>query len=617
MTVCSRCASLSLRITWLLLVAPFIVISCVLSVFAGELEKHGLRIARYAEAEETAGVTLDAEAKDNEAVADTDLAEATVLQDDAAEHAERVSALEADASEKAGVVGEDSVAAAENAGEAAAVQEVPGVDAAADAVKSVEVAGELSTAAGAAGSIMKDEVAAAREGAEAVLARREAQDKDTEAVAAQESAAGEETAAKTAEGEAYASVVAAALYFAVAEAARLVAFILDLPVVLFVGWRWAWPFVATWVAGVWSVLVSLTASVAGHGSMTWRVPVAGGVRKSCLGIFLMALLLDPWCYCILTAAAVESSSLLNAQHLASQFSKVSGAHAGRRLEDLEAIDLVAPSHQNTTASHLPTPIPLLDQSGTLFYDSFAVAAYTAQHWAKGFMGLAQRPLLFVIALDVLSGAVAVACALGWRKCHFSNLWVELRTAMLRWSSLVSMLVALWIVSIIFAVELRSTVEHMQVRKFAAPSMPEWSACFCVMCCCIGAWHAVETAQASDVDADATKQRLAEPLLPTKTSTNGRSSQRTAKPVLTAASTGVLAALAAAFEAVECPVSVWAMGSAVRNLTRCWPLLLLAPWSVLLDKVPMSADTRANIIAAALAIGTMLLVGALCFCKGKR
>eukprot|EP00971_Amphidinium_carterae_P040487 794738-Amphidinium_carterae.1 len=462
---------------------------------------------------------------------------------------------------------------------------------------------------------MEDEVAAAREGAEAVLERKQAQSKDAGAVAAQEGAAGEETAAKAAEGEAYASAVGAAFYFAVAEAVRVVAFVLDLPIMLFVGWRWAWPFVSSWVAAMWSVLVGLLSTVAGLNSRCWRADVAAGARKSCLGLFLMVWLLDPWCYCILTAAAVESSSMVNAEQLASLFSKVSSGLARRRLvEVLGPVSLATVGHNSTA----PASLPLLDPNGTIVHDSLAAAVYSAQHWTKGFVGLVHGPLLAVILLDVIVGALAVLCTLEWHHFHLSSLWAEFRASILRWAQLVSTLVALWIASIMFALELRPTVEHMQVRKLHAPSLPVWSACFCVICSCIAAWHAVEMLRASGNGAGGTPQKLTEPLLPMQSkSSNGCGVEGMAKPLLTVASTGVVATLGAAFEAVECPVSVWAIGSAMRNFLRCWPLLLIAPWTVLLEKMPMSAETRANIIAVALAIGTLVLMTALCLCKGKR
>jgi len=628
-----------MRLTWLLVVLPFLLAATLLSLFAGELEKRGLRNARYAAAEETSGATLEAEAKDNEAAAGSDLSEASALQGEAAKDADEVAALEADAGEKAGVVGEDGVAAAESAGEAAAVEEVPGVNAVADAVKGVEAMGELSTAAGAAASIMKDETAAAREGAEGVIAKREAAEKESEAAAAQESAAAEEAAADTAEAAGYESAIGAAVYFAVAEVVRLLALLLEVPMLLGIAARWAQPYVAA-LATTFTTLFSSIAGKAGSQPVQHqlRLGMASGLRKYGLCLLFCAFLLDAWCASISTAAALERASIVSVSEVSAQISDATGqvAHAvaGRRLMDMPSVDpsfvsvalAAEPGDGNSTAKgvarHAHVPGPLLHGQWAMLSSGVSAAFNCTLQWGKALTGCAKQPLVFLMLADAVLGVLAATYLLGWRHLRLSHILRDVKDACRRWLSIITTVCSLWLLTMLLAVELQPHLESLKVQQYSTICWPlVWSATG-VATAAWALWHAWEAHRRPQTEDHGTaaalfhpQQKLTEPLLPTGISPSKE--QRLSTGAVHAVAGSLVGAASVAVEALESPISAWAIGSSARNVKRCWPLLLLCPWQTIIDEAPMLLPSRESLVAVALFFATLACAVGSCVCKGNQ
>eukprot|EP00403_Amphidinium_massartii_P034051 CAMPEP_0178449184 /NCGR_PEP_ID=MMETSP0689_2-20121128/42396_1 /TAXON_ID=160604 /ORGANISM="Amphidinium massartii, Strain CS-259" /LENGTH=636 /DNA_ID=CAMNT_0020074447 /DNA_START=54 /DNA_END=1962 /DNA_ORIENTATION=+ len=613
---------LSLRGAWLTLILPLLLAASLLTLSASVLEKRGVSSARFAAEDEVAGLALEDRARENEAAADADAGEAAALQRQAAEHAERAETLQADVAEKEAVVEEEEVAAAESAGEAGAVEEVPGVDVIADAVKGAETVSELSSAAAAGVSILKDEAAAAREGSEAALEKSEASELREEGAGAQGRAAAEEAASKAEEASASDAAIGAAVYFSIAEVLRFGALVLEVPILLGIALRWVHPY----VSGVAGCAFGAAAPSAAKNAPAWRREVAAAAaRKSVLAALLFALVADAWCYSILTAAAVERAAMFNVGDVSGQLSALTGGSPRRLMEE------AALSSSFAEASSSP-PLAASNSSGThhhpasrtgtgdeatwagMFYSEASHGIISACRWSQAFALCASKPLLCLMAADGMLGVFLVTAMVLRRRASKSHLVLEVRQSYRRWVSICVGTFSFWVLSLLLASEIQPFVEGLQARQYSMSAVPGWWLCGVLITACAAVWHVCEqTARPAnamnDADHDDISQqhhderrgyaRLTEPLLPTSAGAAADATLSASASVLLALVGVAQAACSVGLKSLENPVSAWALGSAVRNMRSCWPLLMLCPWQILLEEMQITSAASYLLIAIGL------------------
>eukprot|EP00427_Karlodinium_veneficum_P011918 CAMPEP_0169097516 /NCGR_PEP_ID=MMETSP1015-20121227/19561_1 /TAXON_ID=342587 /ORGANISM="Karlodinium micrum, Strain CCMP2283" /LENGTH=561 /DNA_ID=CAMNT_0009158327 /DNA_START=55 /DNA_END=1737 /DNA_ORIENTATION=+ len=446
------CCSQLLRLGFVVVAAPLLFTGTVFHQISHRLQLSGFNNAEYATAELVTATALDRQAKQSTAQAEEDQALVTELEADATRHGEEVGANEAVAGEQAAAVGGDELTAAGEAGTAAAVEAVPGVNVAADVAEGTAIAGEEVSAVGSAFNALKSEAFALEEGGQATADANLAAEKEAEADSLTVAATVEEGASVASKRQAAKSAVLAGGFFVEAFVCQLVAAVFQLPVVVLL---------ATKKLSTLSVGACGAGACVGTSSASWIVSRLSLVAT--VGSFVAI----PWASTVLVASGGPD--------LMSEVEAVTGSGGSSRSlkakhnepSFLNGLNPFAKPNTATTTVRITTPEPPTRETHleTVIVATGAVLKHFAK-WARPvLMDIGVVSLAFAVAGFAFSAGKHVPSVRKGALSHRIAAGKVLRDVIDHWLWGFAILVALWILSITMAKELQPFARHVQHVRF--------------------------------------------------------------------------------------------------------------------------------------------------------
>jgi hypothetical protein len=583
------CCSKLLRVGYLVLAAPLLLAGTLFHQLGCHLQQSGIRSSEYAAAEWTAAAGLDRQAKQSLATASEDQGLVADMEADVTRHGEAVSANEAAAGEQASVVGEEETAAAAEAGTAAVVQEVPGVNVAADVTEGSAIAGQEATAFGAAVAAVKNEGLALEEGAQASADSGLATEKEVEAESLTAAATTEETASVASKRAAVESTAAAGGFFVEAFFCQLISAVFQLPVLVALFSKWSVGMAGSACIGCADAgILSSSLGAKGLLSVSWMA------SRLSLVATLSSLLISPWSSTVL--AAGSSGGLVSevgfATGLKADARMLAGNSAHKAKHDepsfLNGLNPFARPNLATTTVIPTTPAPPHQETRwEALLSAASITVNSIVHWAW--------PVLVDVGLISAVFAVAGFAFGAGRHGVKRGSWNILRTTLDHWFWGFGLLLAVWVLSIIMASELQpfaKNAQSMQIGSFPIT-------CFAVVCFLSHNFHGhVVSRKESQVSGAVPGGSLEESrrLLTNRDSDRSSTtdSERTSRgadveaadtldsgkvaPVVGAISCSIIAAIfELGLQSFEGPLNAWALGGSWKTALLCSSLLANAPW----------------------------------------
>lgn len=587
------CCTRVLRAGFLVLAAPLLLTGTLFHHVGNKLQQNGMRDAEYATGEWAASGALQKAATESVAQSAEDEAIASDLEADVSRNGEEAGASEATADEAATVVGESEGTAATEAGTALVVQEVPGVNVAADATEGAAIIGQEATAAVAAAAWLKNKGLAAVSTAQAAADGGLATEKTAEATALQASAATEEAASVTAREEAAKTSLLAAPFFLEAALCQLLSVVVQAPVAIMLLAKWS----ATTIAAPCS---TACISVGGMGEKGPLFAASWMASRVSLTAVVASFVAAPWAATVL-AASVRGETLFSeagsaagnvvqlvptsrtARLLLGQHKKAAEPHW------LNGLNPFGHDFETTTVNPTTIPPPIQEERWEMLTGAARLTMEPMLRWTG--------PVLVDVGLiSSLFGAATLATGLGrhtpavkqGRLSHHAAFLVASRDALSCWLWGLMLLIAVWILSIILASELRPVAEHVQSFHVA----PLVCGIFAMLCLIVHLLHGYAQSSVAE-DKPATFNREGDPplgnydpVLPADVEAAGGSSVASAAAVGVASCAG--AACAALVEmvllAVEGPINAWAVGGSYKAIVMCWTVVAITPWQDLTPKL---------------------------------
>mmetsp|Transcript_62827 Transcript_62827/g.99661 ORF Transcript_62827/g.99661 Transcript_62827/m.99661 type:complete len:635 (-) Transcript_62827:201-2105(-) len=582
------CCSQLLRLGFVVVAAPLLFTGTVFHQISHRLQLSGFNNAEYATAELVTATALDRQAKQSTAQAEEDQALVTELEADATRHGEEVGANEAVAGEQAAAVGGDELTAAGEAGTAAAVEAVPGVNVAADVAEGTAIAGEEVSAVGSAFNALKSEAFALEEGGQATADANLAAEKEAEADSLTVAATVEEGASVASKRQAAKSAVLAGGFFVEAFVCQLVAAVFQLPVVVLL---------ATKKLSTLSVGACGAGACVGTSSASWIVSRLSLVAT--VGSFVAI----PWASTVLVASGGPD--------LMSEVEAVTGSGGSSRSlkakhnepSFLNGLNPFAKPNTATTTVRITTPEPPTRETHleTVIVATGAVLKHFAK-WARPvLMDIGVVSLAFAVAGFAFSAGKHVPSVRKGALSHRIAAGKVLRDVIDHWLWGFAILVALWILSITMAKELQPFARHVQHVRFGILA---WACTIlALLCFAANTFHGSMNAYVEpqeDEKKTESKRLLADESDRSRVSERSDIEREVAVADLEAAQESeyggntrvkaraiascLCATFAASFEpllqAAEGPINAWALGGSYKTVTMCWSLFTVLSWETL-------------------------------------
>jgi len=642
---------------------PLLLAGSLLSLLAGHFEHNAEIDAKYAAAEVSAGAILETQAGASSSAAAADEADAAALEADIARHGETAAAAEADAGEKATAIGGDEAAAATEAGEAAVVQEVPGVNVAADVVNGASILAEEAAAAGAAVVAAKDEVLASAEGLQGAADEDLAVEKSAEGAAAEEAAAAEKAGAKLAERSAAKEAATAAMFSLEAQICHLGSLLFQAPIAIGVIARWV--LTAGWSTGQ-------QAMAASSQSCGCALLSTGMLSKTTLALASAALLVNPWADMLLAAEAVSevaaSNEFSGLTQMAEKLEQSFAIKTGRRLvngtieepswtDGLKRYNPFGGKHQrhrnsvnmssNTSATvREPPPPPQSVSARESVTAGLQAAVRRGVEVARPLLWSAIPASLLIVAVELTAGLGSLFASTGRGRgssscCASLSLCDAARQCLWR----LGLIGALFMVSIFFAAELEPFARRVQDTPFGSfvVSIP-----LVLVALCAAALHGVQAQRHADPASYSPVDVAPDGSSPHSYSSFSRPKRFQDLDLLPMhagdgieldfglGQRGGIAAwlgwlmmglftvvsflFGVVLEAAEGPMFSWALGGSYKSVLLCGPWLTLMPWQQLLARARgcfAHWAAHSALIAVAGAAGLLALAVPTCMCLRRR
>lgn len=612
------CCSRFLRAGFLVLAAPLLLTGSLFQHLGHILQQNGVRNAEYAAAEWTAAAGLDKEAKSSIAQAEEDEAAVSELEADATRHGGEVGASEASAGKNAAVVGEDEATAATEAGTAAAVQEVPGVNVAADATEGAAILGEQASAAAAAGGFIKNEAFAAEEGAQASADEGLAAEKQTEATSLSAAAGAEEATSVAAKQQATQASLRAGGLFASAGICQLMSCAAQVPVALALLVKWS----ASAAAGPCGIADGIVAvNMAGKSlvllSATWMA------SRLALAASVASLLAAPWAVTVLAASAGSEGIMSEVVGLAPKAASarlLSEASHKHKVEEPSLFDRLNPfaRHDATTTAHPPTtPAPPNSESQ---WEMVVVAARATLEpifrWALPVLidvGLVSA-VFAAAALAMGAGRHAPAIKRG-RISHRAALSAASREVVAHWLWGLALLVAIWVLSIILAKELRPVASFAQRFHVDVSSDEVMTLAFVCLVAHIAHGYLLSDNVGREPEGVKSHEQKYNALDLEASGSDGDGAPGPGAVAAVGAASCALALVGAVTEmglqAIEGPVNAWAIGGSYKAVVMFSAFAAVTPWPDVAKGAQLWLHSTPPVLVAVYAILAVLLTGVMC------
>lgn len=601
--------------------APLLFAGTIFHQISHRLQVNGFNNAEYASAEFAASAALDRQAKQNTVQAEEDQALVTELEADVTRHGEEVGTNEAIAGENAVAVGGDEAVAATEAGTAAAVEAVPGVNVAADIAEGSAIAGQEVAAVGSALNAIKSEGLALVEGGQATADGNLALEKEAEADSLLGASTVEEGASVASKRQGARSALLASGEFVEAFFCQLVAAVFQLPVVVLLATKKA--SMLTTVACDGCIGVSATSWIMSRLSLLATVG---------------SLVAVPWASTVLAASGGSElfSEAAVATGLGGRSRLLKSQNASHEPSFLNGLNPFAKANTATTTVQITTPAPPARES---HLEMFTIAvSHVFSHFAHWSWHVLMDVGLISLAFAAAGFAFGTGRHISGGKrgtlSHKAAAGNVLRYAVDHWLWGFTTLIAIWVISILMAKELQPIARHVQHGRVGILIC----AALGLLCLAAHALHGcmhvrAEMQNERQKAQSATSQTVLATYAESKAllSAEGiidrsRLSERstTLREVEVAdieageddeygsnvamRAGGVAACLcamvAASFEpvlqAVESPINAWALGGSYQTVVMCWSLFTILSWEAL------AKSFTANFVHLIIALVTLLL-----------
>jgi len=609
------CCSMLCRVVLLAVAGPLLLAGTLLSHMGHHLQRNGAADAEYAAAEFAAAAGLQKQAATSATQATEDQAVVAELEGDVARHGETGAAEQAAAGEDAATIGTDEAAAATEAGEAAVVQEIPGVNVAADVAEGTAIAGEQVSAVGSAADAIKNEAASIAEGAQAGADEDIVAEKEAEASSLEAGAATEQAGSVAARSQAVKSSLMAAGYFTEATVCTTLAAFLQAPVALAAAVRW--------LSAAGGAVLGGACCGGGVGfgvTAASKARVLGSLAlgKLALVAALGALLAGPWAETVVDAASFGGTEDLLAAFVslpeeavlgtAKAAAVVTGGSAARALRGAEA-EHKKPKVEEPSWIRGMNPFRTPNTKTSTVVTTTVKPPATENRWdiltastvsmlrsiLQGIITAVEDVALISVAFAVVDLIVSVgrhAPLLHRGSSSFHGACrIAVGDALMQWVWGLGLLVAIWLLSIILADELLPWAQQVQDWKISS------GMCLGLGALCIVAFglHAftLETAIASDGahegagempvrDSDSVSRSKYQPVDGSAKPSSIEPGERCSLCFLAASCLCAVVAggIELLLQAAEGPVYACAVGGAYKAIAMWWLLSTLAPWKVL-------------------------------------
>jgi hypothetical protein len=594
-----NCFSQVARGGFLVLATPLLLTGSLFHHLGHRLAQNGIRNAEYATAEWTAAAGLEEMASESIEQAQEDQAVVAELEADVTRNGEMAGVNEASAGEDATVVGEDEAAAASEAGTAAVVQEVPGVNVAADATEGAAIVGEEASAVAAAGGFLKSEGLAIEEGGQSAADENEAAEKEVEAQSLNAAAGTEEAASVGAKQQATRASLLAGGFFLEAGMCQLLSMLVETPVALVLFAKWG----TSAIAGPCGAVCTLSGGSAGHATMlSWIA------SRLSLTASIMALLAAPWASTVLVASDDAGSIASRMAGLVPH-----PAHARLLLEAKHAKPLflkgfnpfARPNTATTTVNPTTLPAPHEEGRWGMLMAALHMTIEPMLRWGW--------PVLVDVALiSVTFAAVTLAVSVGRHgpaakkgTLRHGTISAASREAIAYWLWGLMLLIAVWVLSILLAKELRPIAQHLQSAHIGGPT------CFLLILLSFAAhiFHGyMQHGDSDDEDEDILGNEDGHHTEDLEGGTMG-----VGVVSIACAATATIAEMT--LQAAEGPINAWAVGGAYQSFLLCKAVVFVTPWHDLmapwLHSVPPVLLWISVAVVLACCGGILLAIGNVC------